>query len=58
MGLLSSRHQNVVRTSITHFAAPLVPTFLFSPQFYIICEQIPNSMESIYDDIIYESVLK
>ena len=34
--------QNVVRTSLTHSAAPRVPLFLFLPHFEVICDLLLN----------------
>ena len=34
--------QNVVRTSVTHSAAPRVPLFLFLPHFDVICDLLLN----------------
>ena len=34
--------QNVVRTSVTHSAAPHVPLFLFLPHFDVICDLLLN----------------
>ena len=34
--------QNVVRTSVTHLAAPHVPLFLFLPHFDVICDLLLN----------------
>ena len=36
------RHQNVVRTSVTHLAIASCATFLFLPHFDVICELLLN----------------
>ena len=50
--------QNVVRTSVTHSAAPRVPFFLFLPHFDVICDLLLNRRTATWNlfvNLIIES---
>ena len=41
--------QNVVRTSVTHSAAPRVPLLLFLPHFDVICDLLLNKRTATWN---------
>ena len=50
--------QNVVRTSVTHSAAPRVSIFLFLPHFDVICDLLLNrrtATRNLFVNLIMES---
>ena len=48
--------QNVVKTSVTHSAAPRVPLFLFIPHFDVICDLLLNRRTATWN--LFVNVMK